>query len=149
MAKVFQYLHPELIAFLEVASRDEAIERMIDLVHGAGYISDKEAFEHALLERERIVSTAIGMGVAIPHAKLAGYEEFFVAIGILSKGVEWGALDGAHVRVILMIGGPDDKQTEYLQLLSGVTTALKDEERRKALLTEKSVEKIVELFKAY
>jgi PTS system nitrogen regulatory IIA component len=48
-----------------------------------------------------------------------------------------------------MIGGPDDKQTEYLQLLSGLTMAIKDEERRKALLTEKSADEIIKLFKAY
>jgi len=71
-----------------------------------------------MLEREKIVSTGIGMGVAIPHAKLTSVEDFFIAIGILSKGVQWNALDGGPVRLIFMIGGPDDKQTAYLQILS-------------------------------
>lgn len=101
------------------------------------------------MEREEIVSTGIGMGVAIPHAKLHDYDDFFICIGILSKGVDWHAMDGALVRLIFMIGGPDDKQTEYLQILSRLTVALKDEERRKKMLTLNSPDAIIELFEAF
>jgi PTS system nitrogen regulatory IIA component len=147
MVKIYPYLKTKLVIFLEVSSRDEAIDRMVDAIYAAGQVSDKEIFHRSILEREKIVSTGIGMGVAIPHAKLAGYEDFFIAIGILQKGIDWHAMDGTPVRLIFMIGGPDDKQTEYLQLLSSLTLVIKDEERRKALLTEKSAEKIIDLFK--
>lgn len=147
MVKIYPYLNPKLVVFLDSSSRDEAIDRMVDVIYQSDQVEDREAFHRAILEREKIVSTGIGMGVAIPHAKLTGFENFFIAIGILNKGIDWHAMDGAPVRLILMIGGPDDKQTEYLQLLSGLTIAIKDEERRKALLTEKSAEKIIELFK--
>ncbi len=63
------------------------------------------------MEREKIVSTGIGMGVAIPTPKLNSVEDFFIAIAVLTHGVEWNALDGGPVRLIFMIGGPDDKQT--------------------------------------
>jgi PTS system nitrogen regulatory IIA component len=112
-------------------------------------LEDTDVFYHAIIDRERIVSTGIGMGVAIPHAKLPSFDDFFIAIGILQKGIEWEALDGALVRLIFMIGGPDDKQTEYLQILSRLTFALKDEQRRKKLLTLHSPEDIVELLKAF
>lgn len=149
MLKIHPYLDPQLVAFLDVSDRDEAIARLVDLVYASGRVADSDAFHRAILEREKIVSTSVGMGIAIPHAKLADYDDFFIAIGILNKGIEWHAMDGTPIRIILMIGGPDDKQTEYLQLLSGLTLAIKDEERRKALLTEKSADKIIELFKAY
>lgn len=149
MTKFFQYLSPDLIAFLDVASRDEALKKLVDLAAAQGKLHDKEEFYHAILEREKIVSTGIGMGIAIPHAKMAGYEDFFIVIGIAPKGVDWNAMDGSPVRMIFLIAGPDDKQTQYLQLLSALTVAIKDEEKRKALLLEKSPEKIVELFKAY
>lgn len=147
MIKVSDHLNSHLVKFLEVQDRDQAISQMVDLIDQAGYLKGKEEFHDAIMQREKIVSTGIGMGVAIPHAKLAGYDDFFIAIGILKQGVEWNALDGSPVRVIFMIGGPDDKQTEYLQILSDLTIAIKDEERRKKMLTLNSAEDIISLFK--
>lgn len=149
MIKISKYLDPSQVAFLDVENRDEAIKALIELGFEAGIILDKQVFYDSILEREKIVSTGIGMGVAIPHAKLPNYEDFFISIAILRKGVDWNALDGAPVRLIFMIGGPDDKQTEYLQILSNLTLAIKDEERRKKMLTLNSQEDIIELFKAF
>jgi nitrogen PTS system EIIA component len=149
MVKISRYLDKQFITFLGVETRDEALLAMVEVLSAAGKIDNKEEFFKALVDRESIISTGIGMGVAIPHAKLPTYDDFFIAIGILKNGVEWDALDGAPVRVIFMIGGPDDKQTEYLQILSGITVAIKDEERRKKLLTLKSPSSIIKLFKDY
>ncbi len=149
MIKIFDYLDPDFISFIECSTRDESLEKLVNLLHEKGKIRNKETFLQALLDREKIVSTGIGMGIAIPHAKLADYDDFFIAIGILKHGVQWGSLDGAPVRIIFMIGGPDDKQTEYLQILSGLTIAIKDEERRKKLLTLNSLKSIIELFEKF
>lgn len=142
-------MDPKLVAFLSVERRDDAISAMVDLVNAAGKLADKQAFYHAIMDREKVVSTGIGMGVAIPHAKLPEYDDFFIAIAILEKGVDWKALDNAPIRIIFMIGGPDDKQTEYLQILSSLTMALKDEERRKKMLTLNSPDAIISLFEAF
>lgn len=149
MLKIFNYLNKDLISFFNADSRDQALKTMITEIQKAGKLKDAPIFFEALIERERIVSTGIGMGVAIPHAKLDGYDEFFIAIGILSKGVEWNSLDAAPVRLIFMVGGPDDKQTEYLQILSSLTMAIKDENTRKKMLTRNTPEAILELFKAF
>ena len=149
MIKISKYLDANLVIFPEAESRDDALRAMINTLHQNNKIADPESFYEAIIDRERIVSTGIGMGVAIPHAKLPSYDEFFIAIAILQKGIGWNALDGAPVRVIFMIGGPDDKQTEYLQILSRLTFALKDEERRKKLLTLNSPPAIIDLLKAF
>lgn len=148
MIKISKYLDPHLVTFLEATSRDDAIKSMVEMIHRSGKLQDKYAFYEAIIEREKIVSTGIGMGAAIPHAKLSSYNDFFIAIGVLRNGLEWNALDGAPVRVIFMIGGPDDKQTEYLQILSSLTQAIKDERIRKKMLTLNSAEDMIELFKA-
>lgn len=147
--KIYNYLNADLITFLNADSRDAALKELIAKAKESGHLKDSQIFFDALIERERIISTGIGMGVAIPHAKLDAYEEFFIVIGILQKGVEWNSLDRAPVRLIFMVGGPDDKQTEYLQILSSLTMAIKDEERRKKILTRNSPEAIMELFKAF
>ncbi len=149
MIKISKYLDPKQITFIGVETRDETLFAMVEILAGTGKIQNKKDFFQALVDREAIVSTGIGMGVAIPHAKLPGYDDFFIAIGIISKGVDWNALDGAPVRLVFMIGGPDDKQTEYLQILSKLTASIKDEERRKKMLTLKSPEGMIQLFEDY
>jgi len=144
---ISKYLNPKLVMHLKVDDRDEALSALVELLAEEKKLLDKEAFHQAIVERERIVSTGIGMGVAVPHAKLSGYTTFFIAIGIHQKGIAWDALDGVPVRLVFMIGGPDDKQTEYLQLLSGLTLAIKDEERRKKILQLNKPEDIIALFK--
>ncbi len=144
---ISKYLNPDLVKLLDVDERDAALKELVDVLAAQGKLKDKEAFHKAILEREQIVSTGIGMAVAVPHAKLPGYETFFIAIGIHPKGIAWDALDGVPVRLIFMIGGPDDKQTEYLQLLSRLTLAIKDEERRKKILQLTSPKDIIALFR--
>lgn len=147
LVSIAKYLDPRLILFFEAKTRDDAIKTLVDEIARTGKIHDKLAFYEATIDREKIVSTGIGMGVAIPHAKLPAYEDFFIAIGILKSGVEWNSLDGSAVRFIFLIGGPDDKQTEYLQILSNLTLAIKDETMRKKMLSAQSPENIVSLFR--
>jgi len=141
-----RYFDARLIYFLQPSSKEEALRFLVDEVTPVKNLPDSNRFYDTLLEREKIVSTGIGMAVAIPHAKLASYPEFFIAIGILQKGIDWNALDGAPVRIIFLIGGPDEKQTEYLKILSALTTAIRNESLRKKILSSTSTEEIVQLF---
>jgi PTS system nitrogen regulatory IIA component len=144
---ISDYLDPHLVVFLESETRDEALLELITVLDKAGKLKNAELFYNAILEREKIVSTGIGLGVAIPHAKLEGYDDFFIAIGIQrKKGIEWNALDGALVRLVFMIGGPENKQTEYLKILSHLTMAIKNEERRKKLMKAYNPAEVTELF---
>lgn len=149
MIKISKYLDPKLVIFLNDETRDKALQTMIEVLRQNGKLEDPESFYKAIVDREKIVSTGIGMGVAIPHAKLPSYDYFFIAIGIVKEGIDWNALDYAPVRLIFMIGGPDDKQTEYLQILSKLTQAIKDEQRRKKMLTMNSAADIITLFKTF
>lgn len=144
---ISDYLDSRLIAFLDVETCEGAIDALIDRLDRIGKLPDREAFRKAIFDREKIVSTGIGMGVALPHAKFKGFPDFFIAVGILAKkGVDWNALDQAPVRLIFMIGGPDDKQTQYLQILSQLTSAIRDPEFRKKLLHAQTIEEVVGLF---
>ena len=144
---ISQSLDVRLISFLEVESRDEAIDALIDLFDKAGKLPDKALFRQAIFHREKLVSTGIGVSVAVPHAKLKSFTDFCIAVGIQrKKGIEWNALDMAPVRIIFMIGGPEDRQSEYLQILSQLTSAIKNVDLRKALLKAQSPEQVLDLF---
>jgi len=141
------YIDENLILFLGESSQKDALNSLVELLEKEGKLRDKDDFYAAILDREKIVSTGIGIGVAIPHAKSAAYEDFFVAIGIQKdEGIEWNSLDNLPVRLIFMIGGPEDKQTEYLNILSMITGAIKDEERRKRILKAENAREIVAIF---
>lgn len=145
---LIQLIQKGVVCFLDVRNRNEAILQLVNALGDAGEIQERELFFDAILKREQIVSTGIGMGVAIPHAKLQCFNHFFLAVGIqkVKKGIEWDALDGAPVRLIFMIGGPNDQQTNYLKILSNLTVAIKDENRRINILSSESREQVIALF---
>ena len=146
MTKFSQYLSPNLVIFSSTESRDKILLEMVNLLDEEGKLKDKELFYQAIMDREQLVSTGVGMGVAIPHAKLSEYNDFFITVCIHKSGVNWNALDHQPVRLIFMIGGPDDKQTDYLQILSSITFAIREEERRKNLLSCQTSEEVLALF---
>lgn len=145
--KIADYIDEQLIAFLDASEQIEAIDALIELLNDAGKLPNKAAFRKAILDREEIVSTGIGMGVAVPHAKLKGFKQFYIAIGIQQKkGIEWSAIDKAPVRLIFLIAGPDDRQSEYLQILSQLTVAVKDQGLRKKLMKAESTHEVLSAF---
>lgn len=147
---LMKYLDDRLVVFLNEENRLEALEALIESLEKAYRLKDRSAFYKAILDREKLTSTGIGLGIAIPHAKLQGYKDFFIAIGIQTgKGIEWDSLDGSRVHLIFMIGGPDNNQTEYLKILSSLTTAMKDPQRRGLLLKAASAQQVVDLFKGW
>ena len=142
------YLDASTIQFLDVKNRNEAISKLADcLVSCYNLEEHKNEFLQAVLEREKIASTGIGAGVAIPHAKLPEFDDFFVSIGILKTGINWNSMDNVDVRLIFLIAGPDDKQCDYLNLLSQLTLVLRDEAVRKKLLSHINPNQIIETFK--
>lgn len=148
MTQIAKYFNKKTIVFLDTATRDEALSQLVDALDGAKKLKDKQAFHDAILAREALVSTGIGMGVAIPHSKLPDYTDFFIAIGIQKdEGIPWDALDGQPVRIIFMIGGPENKQSEYLGILSRLTTAIKNNERRKHVLQAEDAKQLLAVLK--
>jgi len=145
---VADYLDDRLVVFLKAETKMGAIGELVDAMSFAGQLKDREAFHKAIVEREKVVSTGIGLGVAVPHAKLPGYDHFFIAIGVKEgSGIDWDSFDNLQVHLIFMIGGPDNRQTEYLDVLSRLTAAAKDGERRRMVLKATSAQQVVALFR--
>ncbi len=132
------------VSFLDVRSKEEAIASLVselDVNHSV--VID------AVMQRERVISTGIGIGIAIPHAKISGLDEFHVVIGIVEhEGIDWEAIDHLPVKLIILICGPDDRHKEYLGLLSSLTKKIKQEEVRQALFSSKNREEVVKIFTA-
>lgn len=143
---ITKYLSKECILFIKDAeNRSRVLELLIEAAHAAGKVKDKLRFAKAVAARELIVSTGIGIGVAVPHAKLKTFDSFFVALGIVETGVDWEALDGQPVHLVFLVGGPEDNQKEYLQILAKIVQVVKDGEKREKLRNTQTPEQVQSL----
>jgi len=148
MIRLLDYLDERSILFFDSASKEEVLQALLDNIFSVKELPEKERFGQAILDRENLVSTAIGMGVAIPHAKLPVYSDFFVSVGIIQKGIDWNAIDDSLVRIVFLIGGPDNRQTDYLKLLSSVTVVMRDAKLRKRLMSAPTAHDVITLFRS-
>lgn len=147
MIKLHQYLDPKNMLFTDSTIKDDLLESMIDVCFAAGKVKDLEEFKTAIFEREAIMSTGIGLGVAVPHAKISCVEEFFITVAVPDEPVDWGSIDDKPVSVIFLIGGPENRQTEYLQILAKLVLFTKSEARRKVLSEARTPEAVIDIFR--
>ncbi|HDS09597.1 MAG TPA: PTS sugar transporter subunit IIA [Firmicutes bacterium] len=141
--------HDSICFFRDEKSKKVILESMIKMISASGLIPDEEEFKKAIFEREKILSTGIGFGIAIPHAKLSSISDFTIGIGISKQGIDYGSLDEKKVYIIVMIAGPTGRQKDYLSLLSRVLLVLKNVEVRDKILACKKEEQIFEIFTKY
>ncbi len=136
-------IRTDSVFFIEKTDRMSVLTELTAKSLALGHVKDPDDFYQAVIERESLMSTGIGLGVAIPHAKLPSIDAFFVATAVLKNPVEWDALDRKPVRVVFLIGGPDGSQGAYLQLLAQIMLVIKDDERLKKLQSAATVEDVV------
>ena len=107
-------------------SKHDALNTLIDAVTQHPAITDNEAFRRAVHDREAIMSTGIGGGIAIPHVRIREVETPLLGVGIVPKGLEYGTLDNKPVNIMVLFATPEGSDKEYLGLLAQVMLALRD-----------------------
>jgi len=143
---ISDYLKSEGVEFFQAPDKESAITYLARRAGALGYISDKGDFLPTVLDRENIMSTGLGLGVAVPHAKLPDIQEFFVVFGVLKEALPWDSLDKLPVSLVILIGGPADRQNDYLRILSKITLVIKNPERRKALIKATTAAEVLTQF---
>ncbi len=143
---VIDYFSKNSVLFLNDNDKNTILKKMISSAKAQNLISDENAFEKAIFEREEIMSTDIGWQVAIPHAKLANISEFFIIPTILKNETDWKAGNEQKVKLVFLIGGPANNQKKYLQILSKVSLVVRNAERRKALCKSTTAEEVLSQF---
>jgi PTS system nitrogen regulatory IIA component len=139
---------PGHIAWLETTSKEEALNQLLSLLSLSRAVKDPTALRQAVFAREVLMSTGVGYGVAIPHAKIPTVESFVVAIGIVPGGIAFGStVDDDPVRLIVMIAGPARAQEGYLKLLSTLMRFIKSEKGR--ILSSTTAEDVAKLGRRY
>jgi nitrogen PTS system EIIA component len=129
----------ECCAVLEGTSKSEALLELIERLARHNHVRDAEGLKREVFYREQLMSTGIGLGVAVPHARYREITEPVVVVGLQPKGlVDYQAIDDERVRVVFMILVGPQQHREYVRLLALIVGRIKDTDTRGRLLAASS-----------
>lgn len=145
-----QVLNEELILLDENAeTKEEVIDRIIDLLYSKGKILSKEKFKQAVYEREAAGKTGLGDGIAIPHGK-SGAAIGASAVILRTKGlIQWESLDGEPVNLIILFAVNDDEKAALVKFLAVMARALCNTDVVKTLKSSFSPVEIIKAFEDF
>lgn len=126
-------------------NKSEAIDILVDLQVNGGCISDKDEYKKGIIAREEHGSTAVGEGIAIPHAKNKGVKAPSLAAMTVPDGVDYEALDDEPSNLLFMIAAPEGGGDVHLDVLAKLMTILMDEDFRARLLASKDKDEFLKI----
>ncbi|MBN8707125.1 MAG: PTS sugar transporter subunit IIA [Bacteroidetes bacterium] len=136
-----QYIRHDLVA----ESKDDVIQAMLDLVQDHPNILDMEKVKTAVFEREKIMSTGVGKGFAIPHGKSEGVTDIVAALAVLKNPIDFQSLDGEPVKLVVLLAARDSMVNLHIKLLSRISRLMNKDEFREKLLKAVSSEELFKL----
>ncbi len=146
--EILDILHPKCINLaLTAKTKAEVFEEMTDLLDGAGLLSNKKAVLAAVREREKLMSTGIGDGVAIPHAKCNAVEHLVAAFGRTTTGINYQSLDDEPVYLIFMLITPESESGPHVKALARISRLLKHKFLRQSLLDAKTAQEVLDIIR--
>lgn len=131
MAKISELL-PRSAIILNLQSKEkfDVIGELVRPLLATGAITDESEFVSAIVRRENMESTGIGLGVAIPHARTKAVASIVLAFGRSDAGVDFSSLDGKPSHLIFLIAAPEEQKTEYIMTLARLSKLLRKDEVR-------------------
>jgi fructose-specific phosphotransferase system IIA component len=128
-------------------SKGEIIDQMIEIVSTSAKVLDIEKVRTAIFDREKIMSTGVGNGFAIPHGKTDAVTDVVAAFAVTAKEIDYESLDEQPVRLIFLLVGKDSMVGPHIKLLSRISRLMNKEDFRAKLLTAESPKAIMNVFK--
>ena len=125
-----------------------AIDELVDLLARAGKVKNALALKEAVWAREQTRTTGIGNGLAIPHGKCTGVENPAIAIGKPAAPMEFAAIDGKPVRLIILLASPPDRTSDHIQALAHISRLMMMEEFRERIYSAGSPAEIFDLLRS-
>ena len=143
--KISNILNEDLIQVnIPGETKEDIINAIIDLAAKSDNISDIDKVREAIFEREKIMSTGVGKGFAIPHGKTDAVTDIVAAFGITEKPIDYQSLDHEPVRLIFLLIGKDSLVGAHIKLLSRISRLMNKEQLRDKLLNSKTPAEILE-----
>lgn len=147
MKPLVEYTNEKYFKRLKSKNKFKAIAELASVVNNTDICTDMEKLVNALREREEIMSTGIGLGLAIPHVKIKEVKKLAFAIGISKRGIDFDSIDGQPVNLIILVAAGEKQHKDYLKLLASIMSILKNPDVREKIIESSSANEIIEIFK--
>lgn len=146
MLKISDFLCRKAIN-INIAAKDKkgAIAELVDMLAKEKKVKDTSKAVQSILDREKIGTTGVGQGIAIPHSRTDVVGELIAAFGISKKGIDFESLDGEPVHLIFLILSPPDTGGQHLRALARISRLFKDKFFRQALIDSNSTEEVTRI----
>ncbi|MGL4357183.1 PTS sugar transporter subunit IIA [Cetobacterium sp.] len=144
---MLNYFNIKMINILDnkSVSKDEILKKLVfNMAENSKLILDRDKFYEEVLEREKVGTTGIGMGVAIPHARTEAVQDIVVSVGLLKQPVDFNSLDNEKVKIVILVGAPKGESKKYLELLSSLSRIFRDKRTRESILESTTTECLIE-----
>jgi len=134
-----------IIEELKSKTKKEVLLELSEVFLRGDVTVDCDAMVEVLLDREKLGSTGIGDGIAIPHGKLPGLENLVVSFGKTIEGIDFDSLDGKPVHIFFLLMAPENSAGQHLKALAKISRMLKEKVFRKELMEAKTSDEIYNL----
>lgn len=141
-----QHFKSKLITYIEEKhTKDEVLEILANLVkNNYESLSQDDSFYTNIIEREKLGSTGIGQGIAIPHTRSEKIIEPVIAVALLKHSVNFNAPDGENVKLILLVVAPKGQNREYLSLVSELVRTFRNERLKNNVICANNYQELLE-----
>jgi len=136
-----------ILTGLDGRTKDDIINTLVDLIGELPRVIDKEKVRTAIFDREKIMSTGVGNGFAIPHGKTDAVSDVVAAFAVTAKPVDYQSLDEKPVRLVFLLVGKDSMVGPHIKLLSRISRLMNKEEFREKLLRAPTSHDVLEAFR--
>ena len=133
---------------LAASDKKGVIDELVDVLAAAGKVADPKALKEAVWTREQTRTTGIGHGLAIPHGKCTGMTGLAMAIGKPAKPMDFEAIDGHPVKLVVLLASPPDKTSDHIQALARISRLMTMDEFREKIYAADSAQQIYDLLKS-
>ena len=120
---------------LVATTKSDILRELVDVAANGAQVKDRAEVLRAVMEREEVLSTGIGHGVAIPHGKSASVNQLILVAGVAPAGIDFEALDGKPVNLFFLLVGPESAAGEHVKALSRISRLLRRESFRERLIS--------------
>ena len=134
-SEYYNPLSPKRVIIKNKYTKIQALNDLIDLISESPQVIDHNLLKEGIFEREKIMSTGIGFGIAIPHVRSDAVTNIVMAVGVFKDGInDYESLDNKSVNIICLLAAKEDQHKEYLNMLSMISARLKESFVRKEII---------------
>ena len=139
-------LDPSNVAVgIDASDKDTFINAVIDLIADRAEVSDPDSMRSAVFEREKTMSTGVGKGLGLPHAKTSAVDGILAALAVSKEPVEFASIDNHPVRIVFLLVGKQDAKSQHVRILSRISRMMNQKDTRERVLAAATSEELLSI----